>query len=145
MSESDVPATTQRMTTRARNAHAHPGLPDAPEVRAPKGGVTKKQLAERKKEEKRQKTQHAIRRIGEVEKRMADNEMVDVTPGPRASNRYQTGPLPRTSYTQLLLKKTQKPWTLMILKVPTSLGTQSPSIPRLPRTKYQKRTLSQGK
>jgi hypothetical protein len=44
-------------------------------------------MAEDRKKEKDQKKQDAIRKIGEVEKKMADNEMIDVTPGPRAQTR----------------------------------------------------------
>lgn len=84
------------MTTRARNVDAHPGLVDAPEPRAPQGGVTKKKAAEERKKAKLQKQQDAIRTIGEVEKRMAEDAMVDTTPGPRASKRRQTGPFLHT-------------------------------------------------
>ena len=90
-SSEDVPTTTRHMATRSRNADAHPGLVDAPELQAPRGGVTKKKIAEQRKKAKLQKEKDAIRSIGEAEKKMAEDTMVDMTPGPRASTRRQTG------------------------------------------------------
>jgi hypothetical protein len=90
---SDVPATT-RMTTRPRNGTVHPGLVDASR-KTLQGGVSKKRAAKETKAEKLQKKQDAIRMIGEVEKRMADEEMVTETPGLRV-RKCQTGQLPRT-------------------------------------------------
>jgi hypothetical protein len=87
---SDPPDTTARMATRSRNATAHPGLVDASSKRT-YGEKSKKEMAEERKKAKLQKKQDAIRTIGDVEKRMADDQMVDVTPGPRATgNRRRT-------------------------------------------------------
>ena len=90
-SSEDVPTTTRHMATHSRNADAHPGLVDTPEPWAPQGGVTKKKIAEQRKKAKLQKEKDAIRSIGEAEKKMAEDAMVDMTPGPQASTRRQTG------------------------------------------------------
>ena len=86
---SDTPDTTTRMATRSRNATAHPGLVDASSKRT-YGEKTRKEVAEERKQKMLQKKQDAIRTIGDIEKRMAANDMVDVTPGPRTNRRqYQ--------------------------------------------------------
>lgn len=87
---SDAPApTTGRMATRSCNADAHPGLIDSSMKRA-RGEKTKKQVAEERKKEKAQKKQNAIRRIGDVEKKIGDSQMIDATPGPRPLRRTKT-------------------------------------------------------
>jgi hypothetical protein len=87
---SDPRDTTARMATHSCNATAHPGLVDT-SLKQTYGEKSMKEMAEEWKKAKLQKKQDAICKISEVEKRMADDQMVDVTPGPRATgNRHQT-------------------------------------------------------
>lgn len=98
---SDI-SSTRRMTTRSRNATAHPGLVDASSKRTA-GDKSKKEAARQRKKDKAQKREAAVRVLGDVEKRMADDDMVDVTPG-RQANRRKTSEFQRTKkFAHLLL------------------------------------------
>lgn len=82
---SDPPA---RMTTRPKNANSRPGLVDVSPKRPRNAGKTKKEVAEEKKASKEENRKAVVRKIADLEMRMAEeNAAMDVTPQVRPASK----------------------------------------------------------
>ena len=92
---SEIPSHTAHMAMRSRNATSHPGLVDARPKRI-RGEKTKKEIAEEKKKQKAQQKEDAVHKIANIEQRIADDDSLDVTPGPRAAKGQASRKLQRT-------------------------------------------------
>ena len=86
-----------RMTTRPRNADAHPGLLAlGAKRRRAADGVTKKAAAEAKKVAMEERRQHAVLEIASIERQIAEVDAIDITPQPGNKAPQRPHPLRRT-------------------------------------------------
>lgn len=94
----------RHMVTRARNANAHPGLVDSTPKRPRAAGNTntKKEAAEKKRVAKQQKLDTAVRKIADVEQRMAEQAALDVITPRADTHQFKSKKLRRTeTYLQI--------------------------------------------
>ncbi|OAX31528.1 hypothetical protein K503DRAFT_805997 [Rhizopogon vinicolor AM-OR11-026] len=99
-----MPNPPSRMTTRTRNATAHPGLVDVDPKQPQGNGKGKKAAAAEKRQEKKDRREAAVHKIASIEQHMAAKDALDITPGPQAAD--ARAPRKRSQATS---RRSQKP------------------------------------